>query len=159
MMLPVLSLLHQTHTCSDSGASPVGPVAFVLFRASAPVSGTVSPGTWGTLLLSLPSGTGARHFSSQKVSAQQHCPSPLIGLYNVCVCVCVYACVCGCILHIVMFKPLLMSTLLVFVKLLIAFSILMYIIRLMFIQHFEPQCRRFTNFHYYYYDTASKFFK
>ena len=43
---------------------------------------------------------------------------------------------------------------LVFVKLLIKFSLLKYIMCNMFVQHFELLGRRFTNFHYYYYVTV-----
>ena len=45
----------------------------------------------GSLLLSLPSKANSRHFSSQNISAEQHCPSPL-SVCTECVCVCV--CVC-----------------------------------------------------------------
>ena len=45
----------------------------------------------GSLLLSLPSKANSRHFSSQNISAEQHCPSPLsVCTECVCVCVCVY---------------------------------------------------------------------
>ena len=44
---------------------------------------------------------------------------------------------------------------LAFVKLLISFSISMYFLCGMFVQLFELQSKRFTNFHYYYYNTAS----
>ena len=78
----------------------------------------------------------------------------------VCVCVCVHVCVnvracvrvcvCVCVFHIVMFEPLLMCTSCVsFVKLWITFSILMYGMCVMFVQHFELWGRCFTNFHYY----------
>ena len=73
----------------------------------------------------------SRRFSSQIISSRQHCLSPVISLYTVCVCVyvhaclcacvrvcvcvcvrvCVCVCVCVCILHKVMLEPLLMSTL------------------------------------------------
>ena len=57
---------------------------------------------------------------------------------------------CGCILHIVMFEPMLISTLLVFVKLLITFSVSKYITCVMFVHSFKPCGWHFTNFHYYY---------
>ena len=68
-------------------------MAFTLSRILAPIFGTISTKTLGTLLLSLPSRANSRHFSSQNISAKQHChcPSPL----SVCtICVCVRVCVC-----------------------------------------------------------------
>ena len=39
------------------------PTAFVFFHTSVPTSGTISPKTLGTLLLSFPSKVNSRHFS------------------------------------------------------------------------------------------------
>ena len=55
------------------------------------------PHIWNNLpqdmLLSLPSKSTSRHFSSQNISVKPHCPS----LLSVCtVCVCVSQCVCVC---------------------------------------------------------------
>ena len=83
----------------------------------------------------LPSKANSRHFSSQNISGKRHCPSPL-SVYTVCVCVCVCvwvcvrarACVCVHLLHScawTLVDVYIMCQL--FVKLLITFSILMYI--------------------------------
>ena len=54
-VLPALSALRQTHACSKSNASTAKPMAaFALSHTLAPTSGTISPKTPGTLLLSLP---------------------------------------------------------------------------------------------------------
>ena len=50
-----LSTLHHPHTCSDSIASTTKPMAFALSHTLIYPSGTISPKTSGTLLLSLPS--------------------------------------------------------------------------------------------------------
>ena len=94
-VLPVLSALHQTHACSKSNASTAKPMAFALSHTLATTSGTISPKTSGTLLLSLPSKVSSRHFSSQNISVKPHCPS-LPSVCTVCVCarVCLHACVC-----------------------------------------------------------------
>ena len=63
-------------------------MAFALSQTLAPTSGTISPKTSGTLLLSLPSKVNSRHFSSQNISVKPHCPS-LPSVCSVCVCVCV----------------------------------------------------------------------
>ena len=71
----------------------------------------------------------------------------------VCVCACVRAraracvcvCVCVCIFCIIMLEHLSIYTYLM------TFSISMYIMCVCFVQRFEQQGRRFTNFHYYYY--------
>ena len=95
---------------------------------SAPTSGTISPKTSGTLLLSLLSKANSRHFSSQNISIKPHCPS----LLSVCtVCVCVHACtrafmhVCVCIFCIIMLEHLLVYYTYLFFW--ITFSISMYI--------------------------------
>ena len=64
-------------------------------------------------------------------------------------CACVSACVCVCIFCIVMLEPL--STLCVFFFLSnnIFHLNVHYVRYTMLVQHFEPQGRRFTNFHYY----------
>ena len=54
-VLPALSALHQTHACSKSNASTAKSMDFALSHTLAPTSGTISPKTSGTLLLSLPS--------------------------------------------------------------------------------------------------------
>ena len=99
---PALSALRQTHACSKSNASTAKPMAFALSHTLASTSGTISPKTSGTLLLSLPSKANSRHFSSQNISIQPHCSS-LLSV--VCVCVCVRererererVCVCVCV--------------------------------------------------------------
>ena len=96
-LLHLYSPSHSLH--SNSNASTAKPMAFALFHTLAPTSGTISSKTWGTLLLSLPSKANSRHFSSQNISAKQHCPSPL-SVCTMCVCVCV------CIFCIVMLEPL-----------------------------------------------------
>ena len=91
---PALSALCQTHACSKSNASTAKPMAFALSHILAPTSGTISPKTSGTLLLSLPSKANSRHFFSQNISVKPHCPS----LLSVCtVRACVRACVCACV--------------------------------------------------------------
>ena len=68
---------------------------FRTFSHFAPTSGTISPKTSGTLLLSLPSKANSRHFSSQNISVKPHCPSlPSVCTVCVCVCVCVRARAC-----------------------------------------------------------------
>ena len=54
-VLPALSALRQTHACSNSNVSTAKPIALALFHMLAPTSGTISPKTSCTLLLSLPS--------------------------------------------------------------------------------------------------------
>ena len=53
-VLPALSALRQTHACSNSNASTAKPMAFAFPHTLAPTSGTMSPKTSGTLLLSFP---------------------------------------------------------------------------------------------------------
>ena len=97
-VLPVLSALHQTHACSKSNASTAKPMAFALSHTLATTSGTISPKTSGTLLLSLPPKVSSRHFSSQNISVKPHCPSlPSVCTVCVCVCVCVRAYVRACV--------------------------------------------------------------
>ena len=99
-VLPALSALRQTHICSKSNVSTAKPMAFALFHTLAPTSGTISPKTSGTMLLSLPSKVNSRHFSSQNISVKPHCPSlPSICTVCVCVCACVCAraCLCACV--------------------------------------------------------------
>ena len=110
--------------------------------------GTISHKTLGTLLLSLPSKANSRHFSSQNISVKSHCPSLLSVCYSVCACVraCVRACVCVCVC-IIMLEHLSIYSY-------ISSSFLDNIFHLdvhyvcMLVQRFEPQGRRFTNFHY-----------
>ena len=59
------------------------------------------PHIWNNLpqdirLLSLPSKSNSRHFSSQNISVKPHCPS-LLSVCTVCVCVCACACVRACV--------------------------------------------------------------
>ena len=115
-------------------------------------------------LFSLPSKANSRHFSSQNISAKQHCPS----VCTVCVCVCVggggvfvHMCIfCINVLYYCKafraFKDL--STLCVswFVFLIYIFadniSISMYFMcYTMLVRRFEPQGRHLTNSRYYYY--------
>ena len=96
-VLPTLFALCQTHACSKSNVSTAKPMAFALSHTLAPTSGTISPKTSGTLILSLPSKVNSRHFSSQNISVKPHCPSlPSVCTVCVCVCVCVCACVRAC---------------------------------------------------------------
>ena len=88
-VLPALSALRQTHTCSKSNASTAKSMAFALSHTLAPTSGTISPKTSGTLLLSLPSKANSRHFSSQNISVRPHCPS-LLSVCTVGVWVCAH---------------------------------------------------------------------
>ena len=111
------------------------------------------PHVWNNLPqdIRLPSKANSRYFSSQNISAKQHCPSPLsVCTVYVCVCVCV------CIFCVVTLESL--STL--FVSCCFFFFFFMYIsitdnisisMYIMCVQRFEPQGRRFTNFQYYYY--------
>ena len=56
------------------------------FHTLAPTSGTISPKTSGTLLLSLPSKVNSRHFSSQNIWVEPHCPSlPSVCTVGACV--------------------------------------------------------------------------
>ena len=88
--LPALSALDQTHTCSNSNASTAKSMVSTHSHTSAPTSGTIFPNTSGILLLSLPSKSNLRHFTSRNMSVKQHCPSPL----SVCtMCVHTRACV------------------------------------------------------------------
>ena len=96
----------------------ISRLAFALSHTLAPTSGTISPKTSGTRLLSLPSKANSRHFSSQNISVKPHCPS-LLSVCTVCVCVCM----CVGISSIV-FKNPCQYLLLLF---LITFSISMYI--------------------------------
>ena len=68
--LPALSALHQTHPYSNSDASTAKLMAFALSPISVLTSGTTSPKTLDTLLLSLPSKTNSRHFSSVHISTE-----------------------------------------------------------------------------------------
>ena len=54
-VLPALTTLCQTHACSNFNASTSKNMAFSLSHTLVPTSGTVSPKTLGTLLLSFPS--------------------------------------------------------------------------------------------------------
>ena len=104
-------------------------LAFALSHTQAPTSGTISPKTSGTLLLSLPSKANSGHFSVQSVCVHA--------------CACVRVCMCVCV---VMLEPLLMST--SCVDNIVHLSV-HYVCYIMLVQRFEPQGRHFTNFHYY----------
>ena len=91
-----LSALRHTHACSKSNTSTTKPMAFTLSHSLAPTSGTISPKTSGTLVLSLPSKANSSHFSSHSTSVKPHCPS-LLSICTVCVCVCVCVCLCVCV--------------------------------------------------------------
>ena len=137
-ILPALSALRQTHACSKSNASNAKPMAFALSHTLAPTSGTISPKTPGTLLLSLPSKANSRHFSSQNISVKPCCPKFL----SVCtVCVCVHTCISS-----IVFKKNCWYLLFLYN----IFHLDVHYV-CMLVQRFEPQGRRFTNFHYYYY--------
>ena len=88
--LPALSALHQTHACSNSNASPAKSMVSTHSHTSAPTSGTIFPNTSGILLLSLPSKSNLRHFTSRNMSVKQHCPTPL----SVCT---MYMRMCACV--------------------------------------------------------------
>ena len=81
-----LSPLFIRHTHAQTPT--LQPMAFALFHTSVPTSGTISPKTSGTLLISLPSKANSRRFSYQNISVKQHCRPPP----SVCT-VCVYMCV------------------------------------------------------------------
>ena len=72
---PSCSLRSSSDACSKSNVSAAKPMAFALSHTLAPTSGTISPKTSGTLLISLPSKVNSRHFSSQNFSVKPHCPS------------------------------------------------------------------------------------
>ena len=93
--LHALSALHQTHAYSNSDASTAKLMAFALSLTSVLTSGTTSPQTSYTLLLSFPSKTDSRYFSSLSISTEQHCPSPQQCVWYLCArtCVCVFVCV------------------------------------------------------------------
>ena len=78
------------------------------------------------------------HFSSQNISVKPHCPS-LLSVCTVCVCVCVH------LLHSYAW------TLFLFIYNIFHLDV-HYVC--MLVQRFEPQGRRFTNFHYYYYSLS-----
>ena len=64
--LPALSALHQTHT-QNSDASTAKLIVFALAPIPALTSGATFPKTSDTLLLSLPSKTNSKHFSSLRI--------------------------------------------------------------------------------------------
>ena len=67
--LPALSAFHQTYAYSNSDALTAKLMAFALSPISVLTSGTTSPKTSDTLLLSLPVvKTNSRHFSSLSIS-------------------------------------------------------------------------------------------
>ena len=110
----------------------------------------------------LPSKANSRHFSSQNISVKPHCHS-LQSVWTVCVCGGGGGGVggCACIFSIVMLEPLSITSSFSFFFFFFFFgggggggyNILHLDVRYvcMLVQRFEPQGRRFTNFHYYYY--------
>ena len=66
--LPDLSTLHQTHAYSNIRRFNLH--GFHSFTFSGLTSGTTSPKTSDSLLLSLPSRTNSRHFSSLSISTE-----------------------------------------------------------------------------------------
>ena len=132
--------------CVWYNASTAKPMAFALSHTLAPTSGTISPKTSGTLLLSLPSKVSSSHFSSQNISVKPHCLS-LPSVFTVCVCVCMCACVCvcACIFCIIMLEHLSIYTFFFFDNI---FHLDVHYV-CMLVQRFEPQGGCFTNFHYY----------
>ena len=135
-------------------------LAFALSHTLTSTSGTISPKTSGTLLLSLPSKANSRHFSSQNISVKPHCPSllPVCTVY-VCVRACVraYACVRACVRACVCVRVRVCVCVRARIFCIIncryfLFFIFWDIIFHLDVQRFEPQGRPFTNFdHYYYY--------
>ena len=105
--LPALSALRQTHACSNSNLQPQNPWLSHFLTLRPPTSGTISPETSGTLLLSLPSKVkNSRHnllLSGQIFQLNDNVLDPYQSLQCVyarararaCVCVCVW-CVCSC---------------------------------------------------------------
>ena len=89
-VLPALSAPHQTHACSNSDTQTVKLMTFTLSPTSVHTSGTTSPKTSGTLLLSLPSKINSRHFSSLDTSTD---PPLTVCMARARVCVCVRVCV------------------------------------------------------------------
>ena len=119
-------------------------------------TGTISPKTSGTLLLSLPSKANSRHFSSQNISVKPHCPSlPSVCTVYVCVRACVraYMCVRACVcVHVHLLHNYAWTLVDIYILLLFdnIFHLDVHYV-CMLVQCFEPQGRRFTNFHGYYY--------
>ena len=89
--LPALSALHLTHVYSNSDASTAKHMAFALSPISVFTSGTTFPKTSDTLLLSLPSKTNSKHFSSLRISTECYCPSPQQSVYCLCMRTCARA--------------------------------------------------------------------
>ena len=141
---PTISALRQTHACSNSNASIAKPMAFALSHTLAPTSGTISPKTSGySLFLQKPT----QDIFLLRIFQLSHIV--LHPYQSVRACVCVY--VWACIFCLVMLEPLLMSTLCVSFFFLTADNIFhlnaLYVCYTMLVQRFEPQGRRFTNFH------------
>ena len=72
--LSALSALQRTHAYSNSQASTAKQMAFALSPISVLISGTTSPKVSDTLILSRPSKTNSRHFSSLSISTECYCP-------------------------------------------------------------------------------------
>ena len=82
---PALSALRQTHACSNSFASTAKPMAFALCPPHLEQSPPRHQALCYSLFLQKQTQDIRRHFSSQNISAKQHCPSPL-SVCTVCVC-------------------------------------------------------------------------
>ena len=180
-LLHLYSPSRSLRSSSDlkSNASTAKLMAFALSHTLAPTSGTISPKTSGTLLLSLPSKVISRHFSSQNISVKPHCSS-LPSVCTVCVvCVCVRVCVCVCVcvcararvcvcvcarararvcvcVCVCIFCIIMLEHLSIYAAFFLdnIFHLDVHYM-CMFVQRIEPQGRRFTNFHYYYYSSSA----
>ena len=93
LLLQYLHLTFRLHFPTQSLTKPLEGTKTLTFPS---LPSTISPKTSGSLLLSLPSKSNSRHFSSQNISVKPHCPS-LLSVCTVCVCVCACACVRACV--------------------------------------------------------------
>ena len=93
---PALSALRQTHARSKSNDSTANPMAFELSLTLAPTSGTISPKTSGTLLLShsLFLQKPTQDISFLRIFQLKHI---VLLSYQSVQCVCVRACVRACV--------------------------------------------------------------
>ena len=128
-------------------------MAFALSHTLAPTSGTISPKTSGTPLLSLPQ-KSTQDISLLRIYQLNHIvfhshQSVQCVCVRACVCmrVCVCVCVCVCIFCIGILEHLSTYTFGGGDKI---FHLDVHYVCVL-VQRFEPQGRRFTNFHYYYY--------
>ena len=137
--------------CSRCRAAPMKTRCFICLEPYPCGHSVTTHCATAALLLFLPSKADSGHFSSPNISVKQHCPSPLsLSVCTMCVCgggwvggctFCTQLCLhhCHCAYYV-----------LVLVQLLVAFSISMYIMCVMFVQSYGPQGRRFTHLHNYY---------